>query len=74
MIFYVIELQTSAESGSAIPYAYDNRPDAEAQYHTLLAVASKSSVPKHGCIMVNADGFVLKNEVYNHEPANSDDV
>ena len=73
MIFYVIELQT-AETGSVIPYAYDNRPDAEAQYHTLLAVASKSSVPKHGCIMVNADGFVLKYEVYNHETENTDDV
>ena len=66
MIYYVIELQTST-TGSAIPFAHDNLPDAEAQYHTLLAVACKSDVPKHGVILINDDGFVIKSEFYNHE-------
>lgn len=65
MIFYVIELQTGV-SGSCIPFAFDNKADAEAKYHTLLAVAAKSDVPKHGVILVNADGFVIKSEVYDH--------
>ena len=66
MIFYVIELQTGI-TGSCIPFAFDNKADAEAKYHTLLAAAAKSDVPKHGVILVNADGFVIKSEVYNHE-------
>ena len=66
MIFYVIELQTSS-TGASLPFAFDNRPDAEAKYHSLLAVAAKSSVPRHAVLLVNADGFVLKSEVYTHE-------
>lgn len=64
-MFYVIELQTG-ETGAAIPYAFDNLPDAEAKYHTLLAVAAKSDVPKHGVLLVSDNGFVLKNEMYEH--------
>lgn len=65
MIYYVIELQTGV-TGACVPFAFNDRADAEAKYHTLLAVASKSDVPKHGVIMVNADGFVIKSEVYDH--------
>ena len=65
MIFYVIELQTST-TGAAIPYAYDNQPDAEAKYHTLLAVAAKSSVPKHSVMLIGENGFVIKSETYEH--------
>lgn len=69
MIYYVIELQTTA-TGSCIPFAFNDKADAEAKYHSLLAVAAKSDVPKHGVILVNADGFVIKSEVYDHtEPA-----
>ena len=65
MIFYVLELQTG-ETGSCIPFAFADKADAEAKYHSLLAVAAKSNVPKHGVILVNADGFILKSEVYDH--------
>ena len=66
MVFYVIELQT-AVSGAVIPFAFDNQPDAEAKYHSLLSVAAKSSVPKHGVMLVDENGFVIKSETYNHE-------
>ena len=67
MMYYVIEIQTLTESGSIIPFGFTDRAEAEAKYHTLLSVAAVSSIPKHGAMLFNADGFVLKSEVYNHE-------
>lgn len=65
MIYYVIELQ-SGVTGAVIPYAYSNRPDAEAQYHSLLAVAAKSAVPEHTVMLVMGNGNVIKSETYVH--------
>ena len=66
MIFYVLEFQTESESGSVLPVAYTDRSEAEAAYHTKLAVAAKSEVKKHGVMLCNEDMFVLKQEVYQH--------
>ena len=68
MIYYVIELQTS-DQGACIPMAYDNRPDAEEKYHQILTAACKSAVPKHGAVLMNEDGFVIKTEMYEHTAA-----
>ena len=65
-MFYVIEIQTQTETGAVIPFAYTDRDQAEAKYHSLLAVCATSSVKKHGAILFNEDGFVIKSEVYNH--------
>lgn len=65
-MFYVIEIQTS-NTGSVIPFVYTDRNDAEAKFHSLLAVAAVSEVPKHGAMLFTDDGFVLKSEVYNHQ-------
>ena len=67
MTFYVIELQTS-DTGAVIPYTCDNQPDAEALYHTLLAAAAKSVIPKHSVLLLGEDGFVTKKETYHHTP------
>lgn len=64
-MFYVIEIQTST-TGSVIPFVFQDREAAEAKYHTLLSIAAVSDVPKHGAMLFNDDGFVLKCEVYNH--------
>ena len=66
MVFYVIEIQTQAETGAVIPFTFTNRNEAEAKYHSLLAVCATSNVPKHGAMLFNDDGFILKSEVYNH--------
>ena len=65
MIFYVIELQSST-TGAVISFAFTNQPDAEAKYHELLSVAAKSAVPKHGAMLISEDGFVVKEEFYDH--------
>ena len=67
-MFYVIEIQTST-TGAVIPFVFDNRNEAEAKYHALLSIASTSTVPKHGAMLFNDDGFIIKSEVYNHENA-----
>jgi len=65
-MFYVIELQTTASTGSAIPYAHAEQADAEAQYHSLLSVAAKSNVPQHTVLLLGPDGFRIKGETYFH--------
>lgn len=65
MIFYVIELQSSS-TGAVISFAFNNQPDAEAKYHELLAIAAKSAVAKHGAMLISEDGFVVKEEFYDH--------
>ena len=65
MIFYVIELQSST-TGAVISFAFNNQPDAEAKYHELLSVAAKSAVAKHAILLISDDGFVIKQETYNH--------
>ena len=65
-MFYVIEIQTTGSTGAVISYSYANQPDAEAQYHTLLAVAAKSAVPIHSVLLLGADGFRIKGETYYH--------
>lgn len=69
-MFYVIEIQTNDQTGAVIPFSYTDRNDAEAKYHTLLAAAATSSVRKHGAMIFNEDGFIIKTEVYNHEEVN----
>ncbi|MBO7731048.1 MAG: hypothetical protein J6S67_00795 [Methanobrevibacter sp.] len=68
MYFYVIETQTG-ESGSTNTFVYKDRADAEAKYHEVLMYASKSTVRRHGCMIMTEDLFILKSEVYNHDPA-----
>lgn len=66
MVFYVIEVQTAAGSGAVIPFSFTDRDQAEAKYHSLLAICATSAVPKHGAMIFNEDGFILKSEIYTH--------
>ena len=66
MMFYVIEIQTTENTGAVIPFCFSDRNDAEQKYHQLLSVAAVSQVPYHGAMLFNQDGFVIKTEVYNH--------
>ena len=65
-MFYVIELQTN-ESGATNTFCFANRDDAESKYHEILMYASKSSVRKHGAMIITEDMYILKSEIYNHE-------
>ena len=65
-MYFVLEIQIN-ETGSILPYAFDNLADAEAKYHSILAVAAKSEVPKHSAVLMAENGITLKQESYFHE-------
>lgn len=65
-MYYVIEIQSTSETGAILPHAHSERSNAEAQYHTLLAAAAQSSVEKHTVSLLGDTGIVLKSETYIH--------
>ena len=67
MTYYVIELQTNADGTTGnLVYSYDNKPDAEEKYHSVLTAAAKSSVLVHACVMMDNKGNSIKNEYFVH--------
>ena len=68
MSYFVIELQTNGNNGSAIATAYENIEDAKAAAFSLAAVAVKSKVQKHTVLCINSYGFnVLDPMAFEHE-------
>lgn len=66
-MFFVLEIQITGETGSILPFAFDNQADAEAKYHSILAVAATSAVPKHSAVLMAENGITIKTESYFHE-------
>ena len=64
-MYFVLEIQIN-ETGSILPYAFENLADAEAKYHSILAVAAKSNVPKHSAVLMAENGITIKHEYYFH--------
>ena len=64
-MFIVIEIQKSS-SLSAIVDTYSTRNEAEQKYHTVLAYAAVSSVPKHAAVMLTEEGDYIKHECFEH--------
>ena len=75
MNYIVIEMQTTNGVTSALHNIYNNYPQAEQQYHTVLAAAAVSSVPLHAAAMLNERGQMIKFEFYDHsEPDPVEDI
>lgn len=66
-MYFVLEIQVNGETGSILPFAFDNQADAEAKYHAVLSVAAKSNVPKHSAVLMAENGITMKRESYFHE-------
>lgn len=67
MTYIVIELQTNAAGQTSnIVSAYDNLPQAENKFHTILAAAAVSSVPKHAAVIVDETGMSIAQRCYDH--------
>lgn len=64
--YIVIEIQTNGDVVSNLSFSYDLKNEAEAKYHSVLAVAAVSQVPVHACVMYDNEGFPMKNECYWH--------
>lgn len=67
--FIVVELQTISEQSTGnFLWAFDERADAEAKYHSVLSVAAKSGLPCHAAIIMRNDGAVINKQAYKVEP------
>lgn len=78
MGFAVVELQTALDGSIAsLIYGFadltkteeENRADAEAKYHSILASAAKSGLPCHAAVIMRNDGSVINKQAYKHEEA-----
>ena len=64
-MYIVIEIQKN-ETVSTITNSYDTRNEAENKYHTILAYAAISSIPRHTAIMFTEAGDYIKHESFEH--------
>lgn len=65
-IFFVLELQTDI-TGAIITWTYPTLAEAESKFYSILSAAALSTVRKHGAIILNEDGIMLKHEVFTHK-------
>lgn len=65
MKYTVIELQNGVVGSNV--WTYDALEDAESKYHSILAVAAKSSVAVHAAVILNDTGFSIRNQCYTHD-------
>lgn len=73
-MFIVIEIQHNKNGtvGIPAPASYEDRGDAENKYHSVLAAAAKSGLPKHSAVMLNEGGVPIKYECYTNETEEQD--
>ena len=68
MRYIVLETQTyTGGSVGTIIESFEDRNAAESKYHTMLAAAAISQLPKHCAFMLDDSARLLKSEVYFHE-------
>lgn len=61
MIYIVLEIQSTGETASVIPWSFVNDFEgAMAKFHTILAAAAISSVPMHSAVIIDDQGHVVK--------------
>ena len=67
MKYIVIEMQTNHDGtmGNQV-FAYDNRNEAYAKYHTVLAYAAVSSVRTHAAVLMTNQGVPLEHQYFAH--------
>lgn len=65
-MFIVIELQKS-DTLAVLSDTYETRNQAEQKYHTVLAYAAVSEIPKHSAVLLDEDGTFIKSESFEHE-------
>lgn len=65
--YVVLEIQTMSDGQVAcLATPYDGRMQAESSYHTVLAAAALSSLPRHAAVLMTSDGSVQMSQYYEH--------
>ena len=66
--YIVLELQTNADgSVGTLISSYDEQPQAESKYHSVLAAAAVSAIPCHACVLMTSEGQQLESKTYKRE-------
>ena len=64
-MYIVMEIQKSS-TASTIVNTYNTLNEAENKYHTILAYAAISNVPKHSAVLLTEEGDYIKHECFEH--------
>ena len=64
-MYIVMEIQ-KGNTVSTIVDSYETLNEAENKYHTILAYAAISSVPKHSAVLLTEEGDYVKHECFEH--------
>ena len=65
--YVVIEIQTMSNGQvSCLTTPYDSQMQAESSYHTVLAAAALSNLPRHAAVLMTSDGSVQMSQYYEH--------
>lgn len=64
-MYTVIEMQDGIVNGNL--WTFETENEAYAKYHSVLAVASVSTVPCHSCVILRQDGLLIAGMCYKHE-------
>lgn len=68
MKYIVVELQMDTNGNVAnIVTSHDDLPHAESTYHSILAAAAISDIPKHSATIISEEGFNVKNQCFVHQ-------
>ncbi len=67
MVYVVVEIQRTGESGSVLTTTFTDRNLAESDYHRILRSAAISTIPVHSAVLLTDTGKTLKTEKYEHE-------
>lgn len=65
----VIELQANNQGQVAhITTTYDNLPQAQQKFFTILAAAAVSNIPKHSAVILDQMGVLIARDGFEHSP------
>ena len=68
MTYVIVEIQTYADgSVGHLTYQLGEQNGAEQKYHTCLAAAAVSALPRYAVAMLDSEGRLIKREMYRHE-------
>lgn len=66
--YIVFEIQTNADGAVGnLVTAYDERPQAESAFHSVLAAAAISALPCHAAVLMTNEGEILECKAYKRE-------
>lgn len=65
MKYLTVEIQTTVDGSVAqITAVHQTEAEAASAYHTVLAAAALSSLPAHGCVLLDSSGRLVASQCY----------